>query len=221
MPNRRAASAMGASPTWASQPTRANRRRRRRLVSRPGRAARLGRVRSSDAPAPAPGAAASAGAGGRARSQRAEPGHQLLAEGGRLHDRGVVEEAEHPGADGGERRHPEHQLDRPVVEAGAPPCPGPTSSATRRASSASTRIRISTRSSPSTSHGSSGRAASTSTSSGTTASPASPARHLALDAVHPERAHGRAVEVPGHQVPVAEAEPQADRAPRGAPRPGR
>ena len=35
--------------------------------------------------------------------------------------------------------------------------------------------------------------------------------HLALDAVHPERALGRAIEVPRHEVPVPEAEPQADR----------
>ncbi len=42
---------------------------------------------------------------------------------------------------------------------------------------------------------------------------------LPLDTVDPERAHGGAVEVPGHQIPVPEAEPQAHRARRAGPRP--
>ena len=36
MPKRCATSVMGASPTWANQPTTASRRRSRSLVSRPG-----------------------------------------------------------------------------------------------------------------------------------------------------------------------------------------
>ena len=45
-----------------------------------------------------------------------EAGNQLLAEGGGLDDGDVVEQAEHPGADGGEGRHAEHEVDRTVVE---------------------------------------------------------------------------------------------------------
>ena len=117
MPKRRAASAMGASPTWASQPTTASSRRRRRLVSAPGCAPRR-------RPPPLAILGAGAGAGHRSEGGDAVGGRERASSqatsssrkaGGSGHG-GVVEEAEHPGADGGERRDAERELDRPVVE---------------------------------------------------------------------------------------------------------
>ena len=136
----------------------------------------------------------------------------------------VVEQPEHPRADGREATTPRAPGRRTRRRRAAPPCPHRPRRSPGAPRAASTRIRMSTASSPSASQGSSGSAAftSTSTSSGTRALPVSPRDHVALDAVDPERPHGGPLEVPGHQVPVAEAEPQADRRDdAGAPRPGR
>ena len=137
----------------------------------------------------------------------------------RLEHGGVVGQAEDPRADGGEGRHAEDELDRAVVVAGARPCPRRPDRRRGGLRAASTRMRISTRSAASVSHGSSGSAASMSMGlalghDALGAAGLSP-RDVALDAVDAERAHGVAVEVPRDEVPVAEAEPQAERAPRG------
>ena len=208
MPKRRAASAIGASPTWANQPTTASSRRRRRLVSAPG-APRVVAASSASSPTNAAGRSESTGAAGGA-DERAEPGHEFVPKGGRRRHSGVVQEAEHPGPDGGERRDIECELERPVVEplhdlvlahlVGRPAClervdpdahlnpvlPLGLPWLVRQG-----RLDVhvlwhfgATRVSPC---------------------------NLALDPVHPERAHCGAVEVPRHQVPVPEAEPEPNR----------
>ena len=127
----------------------------------------------------------------------------------------MVQEAQHPRADGGERRHPEHQLDGSVVEprphlvlphlvshpARFEPVdpdahfdPVLPLDLPRLVGQGSRHVHVNGH------HGVTG---------------VTPG-HLPLDAVHPERAHGRPVEVPGHQVPVPEAEPQGHG--RNAPR---
>ena len=172
IPNRRAASAIGASPTWASQPTTANSRRRRRLVSAPGtpRATAAASPPSSPTNAGARVRARGAGAGAvsapsqATSSSRKGVGWVMVAWSRRpsTQDRMAAND---------------ETLSASSTDPSSNRCTTlswPTSSATRRASSASTRMRISIRSSPSASHGSSGRAASTSTSSGTWAPPGSP-----------------------------------------------
>ncbi len=124
----------------------------------------------------------------------------------------MIEEPEHPGADGRKGRHAQHQIDGPVVEAAhhlvrsdlvndaarfqridpdlhldavlALDLPGLVGQR---------RLHVNL---DVVGHGGGAGLA---------------ARDLSLNPVHPECAHGRAVEVPGHQVPVAEAEPQPDR----------
>ena len=97
----------------------------------------------------------------------------------------------------------------------------PTSSATRGPSMASTRMRVTTWSSPSARQGSSGRDALMSMPSGRTAPPGGPSAHRVLDPVDAKRAHRFAVEVPGHQVPVPEAEPEPGRGHAARPSGGR
>ena len=140
--------------------------------------------------------------------QRREPGDQLLAEGRRFGDRGVVEEAEHPGTDGRRTRR-RRARGRPTRRRdGAPPCPAPPRRSTRRASSASTRMLISIRSLPVDLPRLVGQGRLDVHVLGHLGAGGLAPGHLALDPVHPEGAHGVAFEVPGHQVPVPEAEPQ-------------
>ena len=204
----------GASPTWASHPTTASSRRSRRLVSAPGAARRAGAAAS-----PAARLAAHRRRHARMASGRERCGPRPRAPRARRPARPGRRAARSPSrgrggrapTSGWRRTTRRRARARPTRRrAGAPPCPGPPHRPPAGLQ-ASTRIRMSTRSSPSASHGSSGRAASTSTSSGTSALAGLAARHLALDPVHPERAHGVTLQVPGHQVPVPESEPQPDR----------
>ena len=140
--------------------------------------------------------------------ERGEPCHQFLAEGGGLDDRRVVEESEHPGADGDERGHLERELDRSIVEAvhdlvlthlvGHPaglqrvdpdPHLHPVLPARLPGLVGQGRLHVHVL--------------------GHLRASGLAAGHLAVDPVHPERAHGATFEVPGHQIPMSEAEPEA------------
>ncbi len=138
-----------------------------------------------------------------------EPLDELVAERGGLEDGDVVGEAEHPRADGGERVHGEHELDRAVVE---PPhdlvltdlvgdAPGFDGVDLDAHLGAVVAVGV---------PGLVGQRRLDVDVVGDTVGGLAP-RDLPLDPVNPERAHGVAVEVPRNEVPVAETEPQAER----------
>ncbi len=144
-------------------------------------------------------------------SDRLEPLDEFVTKTGWLEDGRVIEQAEHPRADGRERRHAEHEVDRPVVCARhhlvlADLVDDP--SGFQRVDADAHLHRVSGLRLPRL-VGQRGLHVDHDAVGHRGAARLTP-RHLTVDAIHPERAHARALDVPRHQIPVPEAEPQAD-----------
>ncbi len=209
MPKRRAASAMGASPTSANQPMTASRRRSRRLVSAPGALRGAGAASSPswrDAGAGAPGSAGGGAATVRALSQETSSSWKAGGPNTMAWSRSPnTQERMEANEDTPSARSTDPSSRRPTTLS------RPTSSATRRRLE---RIDPDAHLDPVLAGGLPGLVGQCRLdvdALGDIGATVLAPRDLSFDAVDAERAHGRAVDVPGDQVPVAEAEPQPDR----------
>ncbi len=139
-----------------------------------------------------------------------EPRDEFVAKGRWLQDGGVIEQTDHPRADGGERGHAEHEVDRPVVGAGDHLVLADLVDDPARLE----RVDADTHFHGVVAFGLPGLVGQSRLhvhlhAVGDGAAARLAARHVAVDPVDAERAHALALDVPGHEVPVPEAEPQA------------